>query len=391
MLAAEGSAARTHRGELTVLTGAKTIANVALRWVSVFLPTLERAFGTSTGTLTTVMGVAELGGLSTVGTGRWLDRGLERRVFVAGLAAVAACSLIALGGTTWTFAAAYAVLVIGVGNLTVAGHAWISHRVAFSARGRSIGAFETSWALALLVGAPLVAGLIRGFGWRGPFVALTVAAAVAGVAVVRWVSPGVAVAATPTRRVALPRSAYPPMIASAATAAAGLGMFVVSGAWLDDRYGMSTGGLGAIAAASGAMELASSSAVATVSDRVGSRRSVVIGLVVLFVGCGGLLAAGGSQVSAIAALLVFLGGFEYAFVSSLTLVSEAAPLARGQALGVSNAFGTLARSASVVLSGQLYEAFGISGSLTWVAIAAGCALAMTLVTRPATGPGGTRR
>lgn len=384
MHAADGHGARgRHGGELAVLTGGKTIANVALRWVSVFLPTLERAFGTSTGTLTTVMGVAELGGLSTIATGRWLDRGLERRVYVAGMAAVAASSVLALGGTTWTFAVAYAVLVIGVGNVTVAGHAWISHRVAFSARGRSIGAFETSWALALLVGAPLVAALIREFGWRGPYVALTIAAAVGALTVARWVSPGVAVPAAATADVGLPRSAYPPMIASAATAAAGLGVFVVSGAWLDDRYGMSTAGLGAIAAASGAVELASSSAVATLSDRVGSRRSVVIGLVVLLGGCGGMLAAGGSRVLAIATLLVFLCGFEYAFVSSLTLVSEAAPLARGRAIGVSNAFGTLARSGSVVLTGQLYEAFGISGSLTWVAIAAGCAVGMTVITRPA--------
>ena len=31
---------------------------------------------------------------------------------------------------------------------------------------RVIGLFETSWALALLVGAPVAAALIGGFGWR---------------------------------------------------------------------------------------------------------------------------------------------------------------------------------------------------------------------------------
>ena len=52
-----------HGRDLAVLTGAKTVSNTALRWIGVFLPTLERAFGTSTGTLTSIMGVAELGGL----------------------------------------------------------------------------------------------------------------------------------------------------------------------------------------------------------------------------------------------------------------------------------------------------------------------------------------
>lgn len=375
--------ARTHTAELAVLTGAKTVSNLALRWVSVFLPTLERAFSASTGTLTTIMGVTELGGLSTMATGRWLDRGHERRLFLAGTFAVAASSAIALGGATWTFAIAYAVLIVGVGNLTVAGHAWIGHRIAFTARGRAIGTFELSWALALLLGAPLLAFLIRTFGWRGPYVTLALAALLAGAAVRRWVSPGVPTAATAEHAEALPRTAFAPMIGSAATAAAGLGIFVVSGAWLDDRYGVSTGGLGAIAAASGAVELASSSAVATISDRVGARRSVLVGLAILLAGVAAMFAAGDSKALAIAALLLFLCGFEYGFVSSLTLVSEAAPLARGRAIGLSNAFGTLARSGSVVLSGQLYEAFGIGGSLTWVAAAATVAIVMALLTQTA--------
>ena len=46
---------RSVRRQLVVLTGAKSIANTALRWVGPFLPTLERAFGTTTGTLTGIM------------------------------------------------------------------------------------------------------------------------------------------------------------------------------------------------------------------------------------------------------------------------------------------------------------------------------------------------
>lgn len=328
------------------------------------------------------MGVCELGGLSTVATGSALDRGHERRVFALGLSAVAVSSVVALGGSVTTFAIAFAILVLGVSNLTVAGHAWIGHRVPFAARGRAIGAFEMSWAVALLVGAPIIALLIDGFGWRAPYVALAAAGALAAVAVARFVAPG-----DPVRREAapprspLPRTAWAPMIASAATAAAGLGTFVVSGTWLDEAHGLSTGGLGLVAAAFGLVELGSSGTVAAFGDRIGARRSVLVGLGVLGVGVATMLAADASRVVAIAGILVFLTGFEFAFVSSLTLVTEAAPMARGRAIGLSNAFGTVARAGAVFVSGQLYEAAGMSGSLAMAGTAAAVALVATSVTR----------
>jgi predicted MFS family arabinose efflux permease len=368
--------------ELAVLTGAKVVSNTALRWVGPFLPTLERAFGASTGTLTGVMGACELGGLSTVASGHALDRGHEQRMVTLGLLAVAASSFIALGGSVATFAVSFAVLVLGVTNLTVAGHAWIGHRVPFAARGRAIGLFETSWAIALLVGAPVLAGLIALVGWRGPYAALGVAALAAAWIVHRQVavSPRPVATAPPTTRARLPRSAWPPMLAAASTAAAGLAIFVVSGAWLDDAYGVSTGGLGVVAAGFGIVELGSSGSVARFGDRIGARRSVAIGLVILVGGLALMSIAGPSRAAAIAGLLLFLCGFEFAFVSALTLVTEAAPDTRGRAIGVANALGTVARSGAVVASGQLYEAFGMTGSLWWAAVSATAAAVMLAAT-----------
>lgn len=374
---------RSTRAELVALTAAKVVSNTALRWVGPFLPTLERAFSTSTGTLTGIMGVCELGGLSTVATGHALDRGHERRVFVLGLVAVVASSLVALGGSSTTFAISYAILILGVGNLTVAGHAWIGHRIPFAARGRAIGVFETSWAIALLVGAPVLALLISTVGWRGPYVLLAIGSAIAAAAVLALVAPGSGSATTDrSERAPLPRTAWAPMVASAATAAGGLGTFVVSGTWLDDAHGLSTGGLGLVAAGFGLVELVSSTSVAGFGDRIGARRSVLAGLGLFGAGLVAMFASGDSRTVAIGGLLVFLTGFEFGFVSSLTLVTEAAPLARGRAIGLSNAMGTTARAGAVFLSGQLYEAYGMPGTLTMVATAGGVAVLATLVTRP---------
>ncbi len=378
----EATERRSPGRELGVLTIAKIVANTALRWVGPFLPTLERAFSTTTGALTGIMGVSELAGLSTIATGPALDRGHERRVFSLGLVAIGVSSLVALFGTVTSFAVAFVLLVLGVSNLTVAGHTWIGHRVAFSARGRAIGLFETSWAISLLVGAPAIALLIDHFGWHGPFVALAFASFVGALAVSLLVAPGSTHLGgrTGDRTARLPGSAWFPMLASATTAAAGLGTFVVSGAWLDDEFGVSTSGLGLVAAGFGAIELVSSVAVATVGDRVGSRRSVLVGLAGLLSGLVVMANATDSRTVAIAGLLVFFAGFEFAFVSSLTLVTEAAPMARGKAIGISNACGTIARASAVFASGQLYEVFGIDGSITLAVFAATGAVVLTMVT-----------
>lgn len=375
--------------DLAVLTAAKTVANTALRWVGPFLPTLERAFGTTIGTLTSIIAVSEFGGLTTAATGRVLDRGHQRRVFVIGMLAISLSAVVALGGSVRWFALSFVVLVLGVTNLTVAGHAWISERVPYSGRGRAIGIFELSWALALCLGGPVVAVLIHLFGWRGPFVALAGASAIAALAVAVLVADDVTTprvrrrerATGATSTVPLPRSAWPALLVSALLGGAGLGVFVVSGAWLSDRYGVSTAGLGLVVFAVGVLELAASGASAAFADRLGKKRSVAAGTVLLGAGLAVIAVANDSLTVAVIGLIVFLTGFEYAFVTSLSLVSEAAPESRGKALGIGNSLGTLARSGSIFASGQLYEATGIGGPLALSAVVATTAFGMLLLTR----------
>lgn len=358
---------------LLVLSTAKLVANTALRWIGPFLPTLERAFGVSVGTLTTVMGVAELAGLSTAATGGIIDRGHHRRVFVTGLVLIALSALIALLGSIWWFALSFVVLIFGLTHATVAGHAWVSARVDYGDRARAIGIFELSWALSLLVGALVIALTLEIGGWRGPFLAVAVGCAVAAVVVVRIVPPdqpvGIPNDAAPTRtRGPLGARAWRILVSSALVAAAGLSVYVVAGAWLSSEFGVSTAGLGLVAAGFGGLELVASGSTAIWADRLGKRRAVLLGLVILGVGTGLTAAAGSSLVVAVIGLTVFLGGFEFSFVSSLSLVSEAAPASRGRALGMANGVGTVARAAAVTASGQLFDALGIIGSLSLAAL-----------------------
>ena len=85
-------------------------------------------------------------------------------------------------------------------------------------------------------------------------------------------------------------------------------------------------------------------------------------------------------------LLVFLLGFEFAFVTSLSLVSEAMPGARGSTLAVSNAVGTVARASGAVLSGWLFGAYGVNGTAALSAAAAVASIACFLFSRRGSAP-----
>lgn len=379
--------------DLARLTGAKTITNVALRWIPLFLPTLERAFQATTAQLTTVLGVGELAGMSTVVVGRHLDRGRERLVMVVSLVVVAASALVALAGTVPAFVVSTFLLVLGVANLTVAGQAWIAHRVDYRWRARSIGLYETSWALALLLGAPLIALSINGFGWRAPFVAVAVAAVLGAVMVQTTVTSTRRVVvhdatAAPVNRERITAAAWLVMLGSATTAMAGLSVFVISGSWLDDEFGVSTGGIGAVAVAFGATELVASVSVATFTDRFGKLRSTVAGQALLVVGLVLMLAADELWLGLVG-IIVFLLGFEFGFVSSLSLVSEAMPSARGSTIAISNGVGTIARAVAAIGSGWLYSRHGIAGTAGLSATAA-CVAAVCLVVSRRAGSPGTR-
>ena len=360
---------------LVRLTAAKAVANTALRWVPPFLPVLEKAFGATTGQMTTALGIGEMSGLSTFAVGKHLDRGRERIVMALALLAIAVSSLVSLLGTTFTFAIGFVLVVLGVANCTVAGQAYISHRVAYAQRARAIGLYETSWALALLVGAPIIAGLIAVFGWRGPYVVLAIAAT--AMAAMIWRSneaPRPAPTATdppPTPGLgAITPSAWAVIVGSALLAMAGLSVFAISGSWLDDAFGVSTGGLGAVAMAFGAIELVASVGSAGFADRIGRFRSTMAGTALLVSGQAVMALADETLWIGVVGLLLFLCGFEFAFVTSLSLVTEAMPAARGTTIAASNAVGTVARGSGTIASGWLFGLYGVEGTLTMSAIAA---------------------
>jgi DHA1 family inner membrane transport protein len=81
-------------------------------------------------------------------------------------------------------------------------------------------------------------------------------------------------------------------------------------------------------------------------------------------------------------ILVFLCGFEFAFVTSLSLVTEAMPESRGTTIALANGVGTVARGSGTIASGFLFTRWGIEGTLSMSAIAAIVATSCLVLSRP---------
>lgn len=387
--AAAGGPAASVAQSVALLALGRGVANASLRWIPLFLPTIARALDTTLGRCAAIIGAGELVGICGPYIGRLVERHGAKRWLLAGLAVVAAANLIStLSATTAGFAAGYSVLVLGQSFAFISGQAWIGRHVPFERRGRYLGAYEASWALSLLLGAPLAAAAVA-WSWRGPFLLWAALAVIAMAPVARLLPADTPSRAPTTRRDQVPM----PAAAWAAVAIAFLLMFcaltvvVVSGAWLEDRYGFGARALAGVAFLSGGAELVATVAVAKVNDRWGARRSLATG-VALVVAAALLIAGAGDQAMlAVAGFTLFIASFEFAFVATLTLAvrHEAAVIAR--LVGAIGAGGTVARAIAATLAAGIYAAGGnVAIGLVAAAVAAAVFAVLPLATTEPTTP-----
>jgi predicted MFS family arabinose efflux permease len=118
--------------------------------------------------------------------------------------------------------------------------------------------------------------------------------------------------------------------------------FIVYGAWMDSRFGLSVVALG-LALSSSAWQKRGEFGSTALADRLGKRRAVLVGLVVLGISYAVLPRLGQKLEWALGGLAVLFVAFEFTLVSSLPLVSELAPEARATAMSANVAAMTSAR------------------------------------------------
>ena len=341
----------------------KGVASAALRLPYTFIKPIAAGLGTSVGHLGAVLGLGELLGLLTGAIGRSIDRGHQRRWMIIGLALVTAgtCT-VAAGRSVPTFGIGFGCVSLGIAWYTTAGHGWIANHVPYAGRGRAMGTYEMSWALALLVGAPVLGLLLAQTRWWAPFLVLGALTGAATLLVATAIAPDTVHAVSPVderRPMRLDRRAAFTIASSFFITFSAISVFAVYGAWLEDHFGVSAATVGVLSVAIGLAELAASAATIRFTDRWGKTASVRRGAAVMAAGLLLVIAVPAVPALGVLALVAVFIGFEFGFVSLLNIVSEVGQEQRGAVVAVDHALTTASRAGAAVLATSLYDHMGM--------------------------------
>jgi predicted MFS family arabinose efflux permease len=392
-------------GVLRTILLSRTTINSSFRVVYPFLPAISRGLGVPLTAVSLLLTLRALAGLSSPLFGPLSDRYGRRSLMLAGLGMLAVATALMAGWPIYGVAVV-AFVLIGLSKTTYdpAMQAYLGDAVPYHRRGRVMGLTELSWAAAWLVGVPAAGFLIERAGWQAPFIALTLLALVGLLFTWRlppdrlhWASPTVSRSMGPLapplglssgRRLAAElrhnRSAWLGMVVGLLFMFAIENVFVVYGAWMEETFSLSVGALGLASGVIGIAEVMGEGASAGLVDRLGKKRAVLGGLL-LNAGAYLLLPLlSGNLASALVGLFVLFMAFEFSIVSSIPLISELAPGARGTLMALNVAALSVGRMAGSLTATPLWLRGGLTlnGVVSCGAALAAFALLFLFVSEP---------
>jgi MFS transporter, DHA1 family, inner membrane transport protein len=355
------------RSALWTLTAARLTANSGYRFAPPFLAIMASDLEVSLATLGAVLAISELAGLAGPAIGRLADRLDRRRALVIGLLGVAGSAALA-GAGGHPVVLALALLALGCFKILfdVSLVGWLSDRVPYGRRARVIALTETSWALAMLMGVPVMGLVTAAASWRWGYATGAVAMVMLAAVIARRITPDEHHHDRRTshrddgpRRTPLTSAAWLLVISLGVMMAATQTVTVTFGSWLQDRHGFDAIALAAVVLTMGVAELGASLAVARFTDRWGKGRSVLWGTALMIPATLVLAMGGGVLPLGIAALLVFIASFEFAMVASISLATELVPGQPAAGFGIMIGAGTLGRVAASFVATLLYQQAGM--------------------------------
>jgi len=382
---------RDFRAHLPIVVLARTTINTSFRIIYPFLPSIARGLGIS---LTLASGLTTLRLIAGMGApllGPLADRHGRRRMMEVALSLFILASLM-LAGIGTLAAAAIAFALYGVAKMLYdpAVYAYLGDTVPYHERGQAAGILELSWSAAWLLGVPASGFLIERFGWRAPWFALFALGLLsAGLTRVKLppaprpamrhnnATTSFASMVTTWRSLFRRRPVVVLLLTSLLLTLAIEIPFIVYGAWLESTFGLSLTTLGLASTVVGLSEAAAEFGTTVITDRLGKRRSVLVGLLGLAASLVALpwLSRMGLT-AALAGVAFMLLMFEFGLVSLMPLVTELAPDARATLLSLNITAFSLSRTLGALIGGWLWQWQSI---LLHTGVGVACALAAALL------------
>ncbi|MQC27384.1 MAG: MFS transporter [Chloroflexi bacterium] len=360
------------RVQLPLFTFIRLVSSTAYRMVYPFLPAFRDGLGVSVAALSVAIGARSLvaGLVGPFFAAHADSRGRRAGMLLGMLLFVAGTGVVVIWPTFPGLIAALMLTIIGKVTFDPTVQAYLGDRVPYERRSAVLTLTELSWSGAYIVGIPMVGWVIARGGWVAPFPLLGGLVVVSGAALL------LTLPKDPPRDTSRP-NAWANLVGVAKNRTAMLALsFLLFGSlaneiinlsfgvWMEASFGLQLTALGAAAAVLGAAELSGEGLVALATDKLGKRKSIVIGLVVNSLVVAALPAAAGSLTLALVVLFLFYISFEFMIVSSIPLMTEVMPAARATMMAGFFSFTSFGRALASWITPTLY------GWSIWASVAA---------------------
>lgn len=324
---------------IALFTLTRVAVNSSYRMVYPFLPVFAQGLGVEPATLAMAFSIRSFLGIFGPFLATIADTHNRKTGMLLGIGLFTAGSgLVGLWPGFWTFVLGTSLVLLGNGVFIPSMNAFLGDHVPYEKRGRVLAITEMSWALAFIVGIPLVRVALETYSWVTPFLIFTVIGVIL-LALSIWLIPSSKVIRskdnTPWRNLWRVVSTWPALaglLAGVLFTGANESVNLIFGVWIEQQFGLDFNALTMASVVIGMSELGGEVMTSVWLDAVGKRRMIWIFLGLNSVAALLLPLTGGKLGWAMAGLGFFYITFEIVLVSAMTLMSEVVPVARATML-----------------------------------------------------------
>jgi DHA1 family inner membrane transport protein len=362
---------RQFYGFIGITTFTKLLMNITRRMIYPFAPEFARGLGVDLSAITSVIALNQATALLGPVGASFADK------YGYKLLMLFALGLLTIG----TFAAGlipmYSVLVV---CLFLAGltksifdpslQAFIGRFVPFEQRGKIIGITELAWAGSTLVGIPVAGLIIERFSWQTPFWIIGILSLFCFGLILKFMPKDTAVKDNPPssssfisnwKTIVKNRRVLGILFFGFFMSLGNDNLFVIYGAWLEESYSLSLAAIGFGTILIGASEMLGEGCIVFFSDRIGLKRSILIGSSM----CAGayflLPFLNTGLASVLTSLFLVFFFFEFTFVTAMSLTTELVPELRASTMSAFYAIGGLGRVVGAFAGGMIWSTSGLTG------------------------------
>ena len=361
---------------VSVVFCTRLILDIGTRMVFPFIPQLAAGLGITVVGFSWLIFIRGIVGIAGPIFGLWSDRYGRHKIMAVGLLCQS-CGIIGLV-LSWQWWAILPMLLFGMGLTAFLPpqQAYISDQTSYHKRGRALAIIEASWAIAAIVFLPVVGWLIDAFGWRSPFLIVSLFSVI-GAAIVWYYLPPtehqiqVSISWSEMGRLCFRANVLASILVAMFLFVTVDCFITIWGIWLTADYRLDAATLGLVATGIGFAELMGSGSSSLFIDRIGKRLGSGLGLlmsgIILLI-----IPVTRSSFPLAVTMLILTGTFlEFTIVSLMPLYSEQAAEARATLFSLILLGSAIGGALGAPIAATLWEAVGLWGVCI---VAAGCLL-----------------